>query len=467
MLKESKELVALVDVYSPQAWVFAETLLGGELPQTPFSSKDVLSLFSEEEETYLLPKTGFDIRRQIEMWVSHAQDSDGLTPKQNIEILVNKDLEDAANFIQEYMYQKLVLNIPVSLKIIEGEARLGPTRYNDKPYVETITDKERNGSVKESIVEVENFLVNSPRGSMAIIASPPGWSGLTYHDGLPLEHRDSQTYVFRISEIGILEAVTLRSDMDLAQNEDLIRALSKREGSDIEFDPDATEKDRIINVVRKPVFLTGGEKFHQFEHVVDAIREVKGSSNAFEEKEEDGKKLEARTFEEILTSLADRKNLFKLSEKAQELLSKYKEVVAEEINDLSPESFKKMAIALGKTILEIFDSEKDQAAAQNHSGTTKVVYTSPSTPNPYQNTLEELQRVGGCAGGMCGIGSNQTPPQVSLGLVSPAAMIVKENEEFSTYCPQCKEMTSAKVHDGTIECAKGHTTKTPQSIRVV
>lgn len=438
--------------------------------------EEVLSLLTQEERVYLLPQTGFDMRIQVKMWVdtSNKEIAQGKTEEEVIKALVRKNVEDARQFCLEYIYRNLALPIPVKLWIVGNRVRIVPSKYSEEPYVNHVTEEEREGAVKNSILEVENFLTSAPRGSMAIATSPSGWSGLKDQDGAPKDHADAQTYLFRINELGLLEGVTLRTDMTLEENEALV---TKYLGAETTRGQSLTEKERITKAVGAVITLLPVNKLRTFEEVIDTLEEVRGSPYAFNTFNEKTNNWEKRTFEEMRSALKKRRALERLHEKAEDLIVKY-ESEMKGLVEVSPENFKTMAVALGKTILEIFkDWESTKGSvevARSERQTDNLVYSRAIPPYfdtrnidySLQDVLTKLQQIGGCNGGACGINSSSGSFIATDGLVSSRRMSVRENEAFSTFCPKCGKEVKAVVTGDTIKCQNGCTAKKPASISV-
>lgn len=436
-------------------------------------SEQVIDLFTESERVYLLPQTGFEMKNQIDMWTRTINQSirKGVPPREIIQDLVDRNAEDMGRFVEEYIYQNLALNIPVKFGQVGGEKRFVPKNYGCGLYLDTITDQEREGATKSSIAKVEKFLTKAPIGSMAIVASPSGWSGMLHANGTMMYHGDSQTYIFRVNEDGALEAVTLRTDMTLEENEQLVEELESLGGNNVQFDQELEEQERIKNVVSSAVLLRGNQVNMTFEEVIDAIERVKGSPNAFEGSEKRG--IEPRTFAEMVSTLSKLEDQPKLRERANELIKAHTATMQEEVLNLSPESLKQMAISIGKVILRILREESDPDSGDIGSAIPLARDVSYLTqPEKYvyrqdEEALMQLQQIGGCAGGACNI-SAQGGLNLIAGLPAPRAttMLVKENESFNLDCPFCNA-TKARVNGDTITCKNGCSGRKPSYIKVV
>lgn len=356
----------------------------------------------KQGDWYLLPGTGFNVRSQVNQLRSDFREGFeiGRGKDEIVEAWLQKTEEDIKGFKLEYLMQGLVFPIVLDKKIVNGKERIIGSMYGDKPLVDTVSDAERNGSVKRSVEKIENFLLKAPSGSTAVMTSPSGWSGIP-----GVTYQDSQTYVFRVLEDGRPMGFTLRTDMNIDQNKNLLKNLGlekKIEGK--------SESETVINIVDNPVFNVG-ENF-DFSDVASIIQKIKGTDSAHK----------GRRFSEIYEILKNPDNLWMIDDATKLLVEEFKQFTREEFFYITPESIKNLEMALGITILRlsrVFRLEK----TPNNFATENVSYKSSFS---YIYELSEVQKIPGCNGG------GKKP---FIKSISPRIVNVNNQEWFT--CPKC------------------------------
>jgi hypothetical protein len=167
------------------------------------------------DSMFLLPNTGFNVDSQINLNIVSFENSNSLEEFQRE--IIDKNKQDLVSFYWEYLKKEPVLPIPLSLS--ESGDIICP-RYGNTKLTETVSEKERGGSVKKNIEKLNEMLPISPDGSSFIFTSAPGWSG---YDGI--SYPDSQTYFYQKNGNSI-SAMTVVSSMTLEQNKQLIKKLT-------------------------------------------------------------------------------------------------------------------------------------------------------------------------------------------------------------------------------------------------
>lgn len=361
-------------------------------------------IYISDNQWWLLPGTGFDIRGQINKLI-RTQDMEGFL----------KDTEeDIKHFCLEYPLQRLVFPIFLDISRKDGQDRLITPRYGHQVYQDLISEQERAGSVKKSIAYVEEFLVNAEEGSMAAFISPPGWSGLGNRQGGEIEFLDNQTYIYKKTK-GKVEGRTIRTDLTLEESEEFLERLES-----LTIDPRTlqTQEDRIVNVVSSPAFFTG--EGNSFEAIVDLIRKVKRGNFAYKN----------RPFEEIYHDLSlgdkliDQNN--QINQFVEPLLAQFRAFVLRQGRVLTDESLDKIETELGKTILRIYQAIK--TGNPQKEAVERLVYASDEQ---LKRMHVDLMMLPGCNGGGLRF-------RTSLGVRE--ATLVYGSDEFGSLafkCPSC------------------------------
>ncbi len=145
-----------------------------------------------------------------------------------------------------------------------------------EPVVDAVTAEERNGSVKEASEKVEDFLLFAPNNSLAVLMNPAGWNGFKDAHGREAEpHLNTETMVFWKNKNGVLQGLTLVTDLKEEQAEQVMINLGV-----IASIPEVGEHERLANIVRNPALISFfGSDINPFEYVLDKILAQRGSGN--------------------------------------------------------------------------------------------------------------------------------------------------------------------------------------------
>ncbi|HUD44439.1 MAG TPA: hypothetical protein VMR41_02770 [Patescibacteria group bacterium] len=343
----------------------------------------------QEEDVYLLPKTGFNVRDQVQQLKRDFIQGklQGENTADIVDGWLQKTSQDIQGFKVEYLCEGPLFPIVLDYANVDGKKRVVAPLYNGKLLVDTVSPKERKGSVARSVKEVENFLLEAAVGRMAVMTSPDGWSGLTDPQGNKIKYPDAQTYVWQKQEDGSIRGFTVKTDMTLKQNEELLEQLgiSKEQLGyrlqDGEWKDQLGIEDRLSTIVESVAYLRPGASI---EDIVARIKQIKKSEVAFTDT-----KGESRTFTEIFQTLKNPQNLWTLDEQTQKLVETFNIYVQRQLRSgyITEEVMENIETALGMTILDL-------AGRINPSVQTQKLNSAPP-----QMILSMVQAIGGCNGG--------------------------------------------------------------------
>lgn len=361
-----------------------------------------------EREWYLLPGTGFDVRGQINKLIRTG----------DVAGFIEDTEEDIKHFCLEYPLQRLVFPIFLDISTRDSQQRLTTPRYGNQVYTDLISEQERAGSVKRSIQKIESFLAAAPLGSMAVLVSPPGWSGLDNRQGGEIIFLDNQTYIFKKIKDRV-QGRTIRTDLSLEESEEL---LERWESLSVDPQTLQTKEDKIVNVVSSPAFFTGGE--NTFEAVVDLIKRVKRDNFAYKN----------RGFEEIYHDLSLGDKLLdqnsQINQFVKLLLAQFRAFVLKQGRVLTDVSLDKIETELGKTILRIHQAIK--IGNPQKEAVERLAYASDEQ---LRETHIDLMRLPGCNGGGSAF-------MVGTSLGVREATLVYGSDEYGSLafaCPNCRK----------------------------
>lgn len=334
-------------------------------PTIPETTQDLLNrLFSNNEKVFLLNGTGFNMVNQIGQWIKEFNAYDPESKR----ILVEKIMSDVTGFYHEYLSKRDIFPFDLEFKINpNGEKIVYASKYHQP--LENITDgNERDGKLLEGIKIAIELMKNAEPNTVVFLTSPSGWSGLSTG-----EHPDSQTYVYWITQNGDLNAMTLRTDIDLLSSEKLVGINTQNESTRL----------RIIDVVSTPIEIQVVED--AFIEVLDAIEEA--SSQKFPKLRNE---IENRDIYKSLTGEEDVEIKF--------ILDSLQEFLAEEINGNDDISIKNLAMAIGKSILDMQHAVNKRINKFNNQ--TNVVSGFDSPEIKYQVLHQEVKKILGCSNGI-------------------------------------------------------------------
>lgn len=99
-------------------------------------------------------------------------------------------------------------------------------RYQFSDIEEVVSEEERNGSVKRAMGEIKMFMADAPIGSMTVLTSPLGPSGLKTDEGVEIDYPD--TYFFVKVKTSPTEVInyTIKTDFTLQEARAVIARLT-------------------------------------------------------------------------------------------------------------------------------------------------------------------------------------------------------------------------------------------------
>lgn len=413
-----------------------------------------------EQSMYLLPRTGFDVRGQIDLLENNLQE--GKERGESTERTLNGSLEqigqDVQGFKLEYLTEGPLFPIVLGYKDVGGQRRVSAPLYNDKLLVDTVSDKERKGSVKRVAMQLEEELLAADEGTF-FAPSPAGWSGLKDPNGNKITYPDAQTYMWQKQKDGSIRGFTIKTNMTLSQNEELLErfGVSKAElgyrNSREGMVDTLSSEDRVSTIAGKLVRVDQGKNI---EDIISIIQEIKGSPVAF--RDTTGKE---RTFYEIFTSLKNPQLLWTLDETTRKLVDTFSIFVRQQLRNgrMTPEIRENIETALGMTILKIaslINPEVTQKQQDEQYGMQIMSLV-----------LAQVQQIGGCNGGGMITGGVEMTSGIFVGTLAPRNAEVRPEDDPNLcrcaksikahfHCPGTKEGTPCKhpinVGEGITKC---------------
>lgn len=310
-----------------------------------------------------LPGTGFQMQTQLNLLGEESQWDKARW--------LSQTEQDIKGFILEYLAEGLVF--PIFYKVKRGEGRVTAPLYGDKNIEDTVSEQERDGSVKRSVRKIQQFFLNSntPDGALAIMTSPSGWSGFTDQEGRPIVYPDSQTHIFQKRTEEIV-GFTIRTDFSLEEHRELLKRL---QGYDIVL-REATVSDYVNHVVG--IIPVNTEM--KIQNIVDTMKgtRIDISQSYFAYKD--------RSWDEVYRDLDRREELWRFDERTKEIVEEFKEYVFS--HHLTREGVKEALAVTVFRVAKFLRGEKHHQVSKSYKGDI-----------PYGHVLREVQSLPGCAGG--------------------------------------------------------------------
>jgi hypothetical protein len=406
-----------------------------------------------------LPGTGFMINRQVDLIFSEFKENDSIMlRKEKKEKALNQTDRDIKGFILEYLAEGLVFPINYC---IDTDGHLVDRNYGNKKVIDIVSSEERNGSVRRAIGEkIEPFLASSLDGSMAVMDSPSGWSGLHQEDGKAITFLDSQIYIFQKKGSEVV-GFAIRTDFTSREHREFIRSLT---GESL------PENASVVDYIMRPALIdSSNNRFREIKDVARTMQDVRREISS-----ESVLAYKNRAWNEVYRDIERGDELWHYDEVTKKMVQDFKDYVL--THEFSRTDVKE---ALAATILRIAKFLRHDRK-ENTLTHTKVVeiplgrevvfsdfeidYAGGST-YPQTRPLEksfgygriftEVQKLPGCAGGGSGTSlvKSITPRFGEESLIS---------ERSFGHCEECQE-NSSDNHYHCPKCEKKYADETDKS----
>jgi hypothetical protein len=252
---------------------------------------------SGETPWYLLPGTGFWVKEQVAQLMRNVTSAGRDAFPTVLKREFSKVKEDTNAFEREYLKQMVNLRWNLAIGEVDGKQRITCPDYGNGT-LESVTSKDEReevvydtlfGNKERGIVGVEEQIINAPVGTLAVMVSPEGWSGLKDAAGNHIRYPESQIYAIMKLADGKLQAYTFRYKANISQNEALQRSLG------LTVHEETDQKERIKNTFKNFAIITpedaaqsekdGKRPIKGFKDVVDLMQKgVGGREEAYEGK---------------------------------------------------------------------------------------------------------------------------------------------------------------------------------------
>lgn len=363
---------------------------------------------------YNFGKAGFSMNSQMNLL--EGLDSSGVdTWKERTE-------QDMRGFTLEYLERELVH--PAFYRKSEtadGKVSLIDKKY-DRGLTEMVDPRERNGSVKDTLGKIEEFIGNG--GKAVVMTSPDGWTGLETDREIPIVYPDAWLFSFidmgdRVVNFGI------KTDFSL---EDCRNAIVKLTGQDLEKGASVEDYVRAIAKINPDQGISSPAD------LVRVLREIRPGPYVFQD----------RTWDEVAERVGRLEELFSLDAQAEEIISDFRDFKGNTKFDYQK------ALAASLLRLSKLHVEKKIAKGHEYTKSGNVIYpvmfqAQEQIMGTYGNALNEVEKLKGCAGGGDEAESvtsivNRLGMAVSFGDGSAFGLEEDKYGKRSFNCPTCKKV---------------------------
>lgn len=329
-------------------------------------------------------KVGFMMNRELNM-LDDPYNKDHLKEwvqrvRRNLEGFKLEFLTDKVVYPREYTWNGKRLEDKLYGKTKDGQ--------NHVDIAETISDKERGGSVLRSVQRAKEFLKDAPVGAMSLITSPMGDTGLTSDEGELLKYGDSYVFVLVNEGNGKVMNYTLKTDLSLKACRE---ALFQFSGIRL---PEDAPIDWYVHAVAN---ILPGEhkKIKTVNDVIDVLASIQ-PSHAFHEKCTG----QTTTWDEMKQQVAQGEKLYKFDQDTKEVIDEFENFGSQGI--YSKALLRKGIAAAILQMGQIFDMELAVAKmekAMKEGSWYDVSRLQKLTAKSFGDILKQTAARPGCAGG--------------------------------------------------------------------
>ncbi|HVA96810.1 MAG TPA: hypothetical protein VND99_04095 [Candidatus Acidoferrales bacterium] len=370
----------------------------------------------------LQSKTG----RHIGFSMNSQMDLLGNVTNSEVATWIPKTVQDLRGFKLEYLTDHIVYPCKYE-RSSSDPTRLENRHYGYTDIIDTVSADERGGSVRRSLQEMKAFFLDddTPDGSIAVMVSPRGETGLRTDDGKLIQYPDSY-FFFMVKEGDTVHNFTLKTDFSIAECRDVIARLT---GVTLPVDAPLEQYVRTIAKIKPG----GHDATPDVTEIVGVLEQVR-PEYAFTS---EGRN-EKITWRDVYQDIRQRDQLYEFSEKTNMIINEF-EAYCLQGNHTKLEYQK----ALAATILrmsKVFFLEENYP-----EGAVPLVSNQWSTVRPplatYGDVLTATTKRPGCSGG----GSGE-----SLFVKSPDGVRRGETDWFT--CPKCHYKADGPIGDTCPKC---------------
>lgn len=395
-----------------------------ERPQTELES--LITRFDQNWREERLPRDWYNLKKKV-----------GFSMDLQMNLLVDESPEaldewtsrarlDVSRFTQEYLVRG-------SIHPYKWEMREGPSgvylydpRYK-KAMVDTVSPKERNGSVVRALSVIENAIVNDGK-KVTVMPSPQGRTGLRADNGKEIEYPENYWFVDEVVGSEVF-GYAIRTDFSLAESREAIKRLTGRE-----LAPDAPLEDYVSAVA----LISPEQGINSATDVVDILRDVRrsfGRPYAYK----------TRGWEEVYDGLEKGEELYEMGKETDRIIVEMGEhLPVEGLSRIDRQKIIAATILRLSKLYLVDDSDEYEIAhrEENVIWPKRFQIDEPTYYGNYGQALDEVEKIPGCAGG----GQAESVASIvdRLGIAGSGLGIKLPEDKYGSReveCPSCGKIS--------------------------
>lgn len=373
-----------------------------------------------------LPDMGFLINYQIG-FLDSEKFGKVLSSEEKKHLWIEKTEFDIRGWVREKLQRALLYPGRLSIQNSNGKWQLTDTRHGAQMDIEdTLSPKERNGSVRKVHVEVvKPFLINASDESIAVIISPSGPSGILDEKGDMINYEDSHFDILQKKGNEIYE-YTICTDFTYQEHREVLKQLRRLSEQP---DPNLSKDSSVEDYILSPALFESSKKQFAVKDIIDVLRDARfnitgGGLYAFKN----------RFWEEVYQDIEKEfEELWRFDDVTESYISEFTNFVR--YKHLNREDLKyTLAVTLLRLSRYVLGGEKEEKIKRLLPGTVELNFYS------YGQAYKEAALIPGCAGG----GGREKVKSI-LGIDKTEVM-------SCVTCPFCKETVNAILTKDKIIC---------------
>lgn len=411
-----------------------------KIPSGEHSLSWYIDHFDKHWQEEGLPKDWYNLKKKVGFSMDTQMHLLKDTDSSSVSLWAEQTKRDALGFCLEYLSGKLVYPFLYEQDLISGE-------YVDPKYKKSIlsgvSERERGGQVKRSLASIQEFFLSpyTPDGSIAIMTSPKGETGLTTDDGEAIHYPDSYFLVF-VKDGNTMKGCTIKTDFSLAESREVIQKLTGKT---------LTENASVEEYVASVAFLRPWDNpwekgnISVVGDVLPMLKNVRSPSKkefAFEDK----------TWREVEKDIERGEQLYNFNQTTQDILDEFTQYVTTNPN-VSVLDLRKAVAATLLRLSKLFLTDKSSLPVDIGSSTYALRASSASDGErdvnkqyvTFGTILNKVATIPGCAGG-----GSEKGRRTWMNSLTPRDGTL--DKTLCCTCPFCGEQVEATISGGRISC---------------
>lgn len=317
-------------------------------------------------------QVGFSMKTQMDL----LDDPKNL---QKLKRWTQKTKQDIIGFKLEYLTDHLVYPI-IYEKNLHDPTRLENKLYGNADIEETVSEMERNGSVKKAIKRIKHFFLSpqTPEGSLAVMTSTKGDTGLVTDDGENISYPDSYFFILQ-KKNGKVINYTVKTDFSLNHCREAIEKLTGRKLSN-----NLSLEDYIDNLAL--ITKDSQKEVQNPSDVIGVLEKIK-PAYAFQD----------IGWKNVYEDIQQAMNLYNFNQKTQDIISEFEAYALEGTHTRN-----ELQKAVAATILRIgkqYFHEDRMVAKEIAMDRNQWITIADTKSKTFGRIMEQVAILPGCAGG--------------------------------------------------------------------